>query len=507
MNVLLTITDSYAPYCGVTIRSLIDSNPDMALDIYVVCDDLSPANAAKIKSMETVNAKIHIPVIPDWVKSELAQMRKYLVATHSLSFLYRLYATSLLPKEVDKVLYTDVDLIFNDTLGQLQNYKFRDDVSAAVVKDLVRWDDYERLNLTNKAHAYFNAGVVYINLDYWRRHDVGAKCINVLKENGFTYSMADQDALNVVLEGLVDYLHPRYNCLSPFSARREFLKARVRPEEFERVQEAVKNPAIIHYVFTNKPWFKGEYLPFRDLWLKHLANTPWAGMPIKYRGGYKGMLKCNVKKVLQTMAALFGMDYLSNIFFKKRYKHIHLMFLAMYYGIGQWLPDSFTPVFGKPSNKFRRWCCSHLFDYMGKGVNIGRRAYFGKGGGVWIGNRSNIGAYCHVPSNIIIGDKVMMGPNNYFFENVTHNFADASRPMMDQGLLAVPGRMEIGDDVWTGREVMVMPAIKIGSHSILGARCLVTKDVPEYSVMGGIPAKIIRNRRNLLIVNTLNGGG
>lgn len=56
------------------------------------------------------------------------------------------------------------------------------------------------------------------------------------------------------------------------------------------------------------------------------------------------------------------------------------------------------------------------------------------------------------------------------------------------------GATIVGHDVWFGHESMVMPGVKIGSGSIIGARAVVTKDVPPYSIVGGNPAKIVRKR-------------
>jgi maltose O-acetyltransferase len=53
----------------------------------------------------------------------------------------------------------------------------------------------------------------------------------------------------------------------------------------------------------------------------------------------------------------------------------------------------------------------------------------------------------------------------------------------------------IGDDVWIGGQVIILPGVKVGSHSIIGAGSVVTKDVPQYAVVGGNPAKVIKFRK------------
>ena len=89
----------------------------------------------------------------------------------------------------------------------------------------------------------------------------------------------------------------------------------------------------------------------------------------------------------------------------------------------------------------------------------------------------------------------MMGPDNYFFHSFTHEISDVTKPMIEQGQKILNGRTEICDDIWIGKDCLFMPCKKIGSHSIVGARSVVTKDVPEYVVVAGNPAKIIRERK------------
>ena len=103
---------------------------------------------------------------------------------------------------------------------------------------------------------------------------------------------------------------------------------------------------------------------------------------------------------------------------RKRNKFLESVSLILYYGFAYWLPNFDSRFIGKTSNAIRVWCVKNIFEYVGKGVNIGRKARFGNGRNIYIGTRSNIGAYCQVPSNIIIGNNVMMGPRNFFLEDL-----------------------------------------------------------------------------------------
>ena len=492
----MTVTDSYIPFCGIALESMIDNNPNLNICVYIICPDLSTSNKFK---MEHVFAKsentnlIFLSLTPS-MQSIIQKTGQALNKTHNTSFILRLLIEDLLPKDINKVLYIDADTIVANNLDELENYSFRNDIGAAVVKDAVRENDYSRLNLDKNKHIYFNSGVMLINLDFWRKHHVGMKCLNMIIENPASSFMPDQDALNIVLEGKVDYLHPRCNCLTLFSMRDEYLKNRVFKEDFNKVKEASSNPTIIHYVFVNKPWFKGGYLPKREIWNKYHKISEWSDVKIKWRNGYKSFIRHYTKQLIEIGGGVLGFDLTQNPFIKRRYPHIRIFFLLLYYCFAQWLPNVDTKFWGKPSNYIRVLCVRKIFDYVGKNVNIGRRAYFGSGYDIRIGNRSNIGPYCNLPSNIHIGEDVIMGPNNFFFGSFTHCINDTSRPMIEQGLIKLNGRTIINDDIWIGLDCIFMPNIEIKSHSVIGARTVVTKNVPEWVIFAGNPG-ITRKKR------------
>ncbi len=78
-------------------------------------------------------------------------------------------------------------------------------------------------------------------------------------------------------------------------------------------------------------------------------------------------------------------------------------------------------------------------------------------------------------------------------------------PEWEQYELGLPNKGDtvIGNDVWFGHESLIMPAVKVGDGAIIGARAVVTKDVPPYAIVGGNPAKIIRKRFSDEIIDQL----
>ncbi len=171
----------------------------------------------------------------------------------------------------------------------------------------------------------------------------------------------------------------------------------------------------------------------------------------------------------------------------------HKFFLFMYYCFAIYLPISGTRM-GRiiNSKNIRYRICRHIFKYCGNNVNIEKGARFGDGVELEIGDNSGIGVNCKVPYDIKMGSDIMMGPNCFILSQ-NHDFSRTDIPMRQQGFKE-RSRTIIEDDVWIGRDVLMTPGRTIKRGTVIGARCLLCKDFPEYSVVGGNPSRLIRNR-------------
>jgi maltose O-acetyltransferase len=180
-----------------------------------------------------------------------------------------------------------------------------------------------------------------------------------------------------------------------------------------------------------------------------------------------------------------------------RYKQKEFLFkkiiaLLVYKIFLVWLPTSTTLIVGKTIRKLRYLCCKHIFLYCGKNVNIERGANFGTGFRLKIGNNSGLGINCCVPANIEIGENVMMGPECYVL-SINHAFDRVDIPMIEQHN-TIEKKTVIEDDVWIGRQVLFTPGRTVRKGSIIGAGCVLSKDFPAYSIIGGNPSKLIKLR-------------
>ena len=169
-------------------------------------------------------------------------------------------------------------------------------------------------------------------------------------------------------------------------------------------------------------------------------------------------------------------------------------FLALYLLTAKWLPvtDNALP-WSKFIKCFRSAIGKRCLDGYGKNVNIERGADFGTGKNIVIGNNSGIGINAKIRGPLSIGNDVMMGSDVIIIPQ-NHNSTRIDRTIHSQGYLP-PQKIIIGDDVWIGSRTIFLPGAAVGSHSIVGAGAVVTKSFQEYTVIGGVPAKIIKMRK------------
>lgn len=147
-------------------------------------------------------------------------------------------------------------------------------------------------------------------------------------------------------------------------------------------------------------------------------------------------------------------------------------------------------------------CKSHRGILIGNRVTIGKHAiirpsnaYGGEiGEGLKIGNNSSIGPFGYIGCSgyIEIGNNVIMGPRvGIFAEN--HHYDDLDIPIKEQGVKR--SFVKIEDDCWIASNVVILAGVTIGQGSVLASGSVITKDVLPFSVVAGVPAKVIKSRK------------
>lgn len=169
--------------------------------------------------------------------------------------------------------------------------------------------------------------------------------------------------------------------------------------------------------------------------------------------------------------------------------------LVLYYAFAKRLPGRNDWRF--PTVRLRTFLCKHIFKHCGHAVNIQQNVYFGKGANISIGDYSGIGQGSNIGNpvaEVIIGDHVLIGPELVIYTH-SHNYEDSTKLIQQQGGFDKP--VVIGNDVWIGSRVTIMPGVTIHDGAVIGAGAIVTKDVPPYAAVGGVPAKVLKFRKPL----------
>lgn len=127
---------------------------------------------------------------------------------------------------------------------------------------------------------------------------------------------------------------------------------------------------------------------------------------------------------------------------------------------------------------------------LGRNVNIEHGAEFDAR--LVVGDNSSVGVDSTVLGPVRIGRDVMMGPECVIITR-NHHHSRTDIPMIQQGYESYRP-VSIGDDVWIGRRVTILPGVTVGNGAILSAGAVITKDVESYAIVGGVPAHVIKMR-------------
>lgn len=164
--------------------------------------------------------------------------------------------------------------------------------------------------------------------------------------------------------------------------------------------------------------------------------------------------------------------------------------LFFYYLLIQNLPHG---RYGNIFNSIRVFYMIYILKIMSpsKSARFHNKVYISNANNLWIGKNVEINENVFI-QGAIIGDNVQIAPNVCIM-NASHKYESIDIPIKYQGDTPISNPI-IEDDVWISRNVIILRGVKIGKGSIVGAGAVVTKNIPPYTVYGGVPAKFIKNR-------------
>ena len=245
MNIACATDNNYVPYCGIMLTSLFENNKEHSFSVYILTRGLSEENTTKFNSLASKYHSIitMIELDNDTFKSCPIKEKDPV----SIVAYYRLVLPFVLPIEIQKVLYLDVDIIVDKQIDTLYNTDVNNVALAACI-DYYLSEEILVTKIDKDKKNYFNSGVLLINLDYWRHHQIAEQCFDFIEKNPDKLLFWDQDALNAILQNTVQFMDISYNFISDYLLAVTF---EAFPEKIKQsILQSAYNPTIIYDRFS-----------------------------------------------------------------------------------------------------------------------------------------------------------------------------------------------------------------------------------------------------------------
>ncbi len=258
---------------GVLLCSLFENNKGEVVNVHLCLGNGKTGFWQPLCDLgKKYNQQIHLYHIQDIITSD--NIRGIDITRHPLESYYRLFMTMFLPQNLHKIIYLDCDMVVCENLHSLWEEDI-DGYAVEVVTDFQNNnpDIYKRLGYDAK-YGYFNAGLMLVNLDYWREYNVMPLFLDYIENNSEKLDFADQDVLNSLFYDKKKVLPIRFNLNTALLLKKDFLL--ISSDYYIEIEDAFRRPAIIHYT-THRPWFKGSPNPMLHYWKKYRDMTIWKG--------------------------------------------------------------------------------------------------------------------------------------------------------------------------------------------------------------------------------------
>lgn len=254
MNIVCCTDNNYVIPCGVLITSVCENNSIEDIKIYILTEGISLENQERLKAVVAKYGKqIEFYTVDKKAFANCPISRHITLATY-----FRLIMTDILPQDIEKVLYLDCDIVVRHSLHSLWNTDI-DSYAAGVIPDM-SIDDiriYNRLQYPSY-FGYFNAGVLLVNLRYWREKNLSDRFFEIINQYPERLRYHDQDVLNITLREIKLNLHMKYNVQHGYFFKDPLISRKY----WEEREQAIIDPVILHYS-GNKPWFIEFDTPYK----------------------------------------------------------------------------------------------------------------------------------------------------------------------------------------------------------------------------------------------------
>lgn len=285
INIVFAADNNYAQHTCVAMISILSNTQQRErLRFFLLSDNISDVKKGKISdSVDKFGAIVNFIDVADDSFNQV-----YTSGHISKAAYFRLLIAELLPQEINKVIYLDVDLLVYKDIINLWEYDLGNKPIAAVadygIMASARLCKQKNEIIGLQGRSYFNSGVLVLDLQQWREKKYGMSIINLVRKQKFPHH--DQDALNKIFMDKWTMLPLAWNVIPPVFNL--FAKILFKKKLRNYAVTAKKDPAIFHFAGRYKPWEFEKTEGFNDKYYEYLSLTEFSDL-------YMPQPSCNMK--------------------------------------------------------------------------------------------------------------------------------------------------------------------------------------------------------------------
>ena len=280
ISVIMAADKKYAPYLGVTIKSIIEnSSHNKNYTIYILDGGIERADKIRLNFMQTENIKFVYIAIENYFSAEENDIF-YIHSHFSLATYFRFFIPQIF-KNFEKVLYCDCDGVFLEDVANLYDTDIKDywlgavrDALCIQTKYIPKITEYFNnvLRLKNP-NNYFQAGVLLFNINELKNFNFKNLCIETLKHYK-DLKFLDQCVLNISCENHIYYIDNKWNVETFIKNLITTDKCFLNEDEYLNFKQTYENPKFIHFCGVEKPWKKPQ-IEYSEFFWHYARLTPF----------------------------------------------------------------------------------------------------------------------------------------------------------------------------------------------------------------------------------------
>lgn len=279
LDILYQSDDTYAPYCGVSLESLLENNKDMNLYVHIMSDNISQINKGRLQKIVKNHGQNMRFIDGGDMVNKLTSLSVAPYRGESYAAFFKIFAYNDLKLKTDRLLYIDCDILVLKSIKDLCDANLGAHTLGMVEDFIGTW--YKKVIKIPEEDTYYNTGIMLVDQKNWQKNKLTNKILNEYETTSKNYWLADQDVINICCRKDTKTLDMKYNIFSQFYDGVKFTKfiygTRKGYYNNSYIESILASPTMVHCMsgWYGRPWMSKTSHPMKYKWNKYLSNTPF----------------------------------------------------------------------------------------------------------------------------------------------------------------------------------------------------------------------------------------